>query len=249
MGAQRKRSEADIYHVVTRGTGRQLIFEDDADRRRFLTALVKRLAEEHVELYAWCLMSNHVHLLLRAPLEQISASMRKALGEYALYFNDKSGRTGHLFQARFGSEPVTSDEQLLAAVCYIHNNPVKAGMSSAENYPWSSFGEYVGEARYCQTSFVLDVAGGVEELRRLHHDLGPAAPLGPGSHRNATRAMPDACAISLAKTTLGEIRLEDVKSLEPGPRREAILLLKQAGLSVRQIERLTGIGRNIIQRS
>ena len=249
MGAKRKQSESGIYHVVARGTGRQLIFNDDADRVRFLKTLEKRLGDCNVEWYAWCLMNNHVHLLLRGPIEEISSCLKKTLGAYAIYFNAKSGRVGHLFQGRFRSEPVDTDEYLLGVTCYIHNNPVKAGISRVDGYPWSSYQEYLGSARYCDTHFVLSIAGGVERFKRLHENLAPADYLDVGGQKCRTVPMLDSVAIEIAQYLLGDVTLDDVKSLDPPARRQALLALKRAGLSVRQIERLTGVGRNTIQRA
>lgn len=112
MRAQRAVSEAEIYHVISRGTGRQLIFECDGDRERYLALLGRAARQRQAVLYAWCLMGNHVHVLVRAPLERLSAMMRELNSSYAIWFNAKSGRVGHLFQGRFKSEPVDSDAYL-----------------------------------------------------------------------------------------------------------------------------------------
>lgn len=88
----RRRAESDIYHVVARGVGRQIIFEDDADRRRFLALLKERLADTEGALLAWCLMDNHFHLLLRMPLEELSKTMRSLQTAFALFFNRRHDR-------------------------------------------------------------------------------------------------------------------------------------------------------------
>ena len=249
MRTPRARCESNIYHVVARGTGRQVIFEGDADRDRFLAILDEALGAGEAELYAWCLMSNHVHLLLRAPVEVLSALMRRVLGSYALYFNAKSGRVGHLFQERFSSEPVEDDAYLLAVVRYIHRNPVKAGLSDVESWPWSSYGEYLGRKGPCSVEFPLSVFGGKDGFVAFHAAEGDEPCLDVIEGRSATRAMPDECAADIAREVLDGEDLDGLKALEPQARDAYLARLKQAGLTIRQIERLTGVGRGTVQRA
>ena len=88
-----------------------------------------------VEVFGWCLMGNHVHLLLHGHIAGISKAMQVLLGTYALKFNEQTGRSGHLFQERFSSEPIDSDEYLLSALRYIHQNPDKARIATYDSYP------------------------------------------------------------------------------------------------------------------
>ena len=136
--------ESGFYHVVMRGVGKQVLFEDGQDRDGFLRRLRETCGELGVKIVAWCLMSNHVHLLLRGDMDAISRAMRRVESAYASRFNARHGRTGTLFQGRFTSVPVESDEQLCAAVRYIHLNPVKAG--EPIDGPWSSYAEYAAGA-------------------------------------------------------------------------------------------------------
>ena len=121
---QRERSEGEVYHVTMRGTGRQLIFEDAKDRERFLEVLARETSENDAEVLAWCLMGNHAHILLHVPLEKMAVIMRELGRTYAMYFNARHDRVGHLLQGRYGSVPVKTDAQLLETVRYIHRNPV-----------------------------------------------------------------------------------------------------------------------------
>ena len=101
-------SNSGYYHVVMRGIGKQILFEERADYLRFLETLERYLSEEPFDVLAYCLMENHVHLLLhtQSGLERI---MKRIAGSYAYYFNNKYERSGHLFQDRFSSEPIDSD--------------------------------------------------------------------------------------------------------------------------------------------
>ena len=148
----RKKSGTGIYHIMLRGINRQDIFEGDDDylhMTMILRGMTERFDEHGVKLpplctfYAYCLMSNHVHLLLQEREEDISNVVKRVGVTYAHYFNKKYDRSGHLFQDRFRSEPVDSIEYFITLLRYIHQNPVKAGIvENVVDYQWSSWKEY-----------------------------------------------------------------------------------------------------------
>lgn len=252
MRTARQQSVSDIYHVIGRGAGRQIIFEDDEDRNAFLRLLKSNLDKSSADLYAWCLMDNHYHLLVRARLEQLGVCMKLLGGAYALRFNARHDRTGHLFQDRFKSEPVNDDTYLMTVVRYIHKNPEKAGLGACAAYRWSSYGEYTGRSRLCDTEFVLALFDGIENFEAFHRSFEGECCLDVDGVRSATRSMPDAQAADLTSQTLaaiGAVEAGQVKSLGRAERNAALRALKQAGLSVRQIERATGVSRGAIQRA
>ena len=250
MRASRKQSTADIYHVIARGTGRQLIFETEEDRRRFLKLMADALQETEADLYAWCLMNNHVHLLVHASLQDLADFMHRVCGPYAQWFNLKTGRVGHLFQERFKSEPISDDAYLKTVVRYIHENPEKGGVAPTSRYRWSSYREYVGSPGICRTDFVLGVFGGVEAFKRFHAEPHEDfACLEVDLDRSATRPMSDESTNEAVLRALGTIPVHTVKALPIERRNECIRALREAGLSIRQIERLTGLGRNTIARA
>lgn len=249
----RKQCESDIYHVFIRGVGKQLVFEDDQDRETFLELIVRFVGED-VSLLAWVLMGNHIHLVLRGPLGSISSFMQRIETVYSGYFNGRHGRTGHLFQGRFGSEGIKDDQQLLAALRYVHQNPARAGMSDGCDYEWSSYREYIGEPTcvpaLCNTAFVLALFdGSIAQFKRFH-EVEETMSLQDveGSHRRYER-ISDAQALRIADQMLGEGWKEALSDCAKAERDKRLRMLKRAGLSVRQIERITGIGRGIIQRS
>jgi len=132
-------SSTGIYHVMLRGNERKSLFLDNEDRRRFLATMSSKKAEASFMLFAFCLMDNHVHLLIREGSEPLAVTMKRINGSYAYYFNQKHNRIGHLFQDRFKSVPVENEQYLLKVVRYIHQNPVKAGMvGDPSEYRWSS---------------------------------------------------------------------------------------------------------------
>lgn len=246
MRMPRKQCDSDIYHVISRGVGRHVIFEDDKDRQQYLDSLRVFCTKECVTIYAWCLMDNHVHLLLLAPMEAISATMRKLNATYAQYFNLKYDRVGHLFQDRFKSEPVESDEYFLTALRYIHQNPQKAGIANVASYPWSSYHEYIHAPLLCDTQFALDLFGSKEAFVAFHNvSADPFACMSAETNRgvrNVEKLRETALAV------IGETNLEVIATLPKNERNTLLKKLKDSGLSVRQIERLTGIGRGIIQK-
>ena len=250
MSKQRKVSEGSVYHVISRGTGRQMIFEDDDDCRFFLYLLRKVLSDNAVELYAWCLMSNHFHLLLHGELESISLCMHGLCSGYAHWFNEKAGRTGHLFQERFRSDAIDTDAYLLTVIRYIHQNPVKAGLSDVSTYRWSSYQEYVGRPELCATRFPLEVFGGRRTFVDFHMQDGEVVGcIDVDISKDTKRAAEDARALRMAQAMLDNTPLTDLKTLPKEERNAHLGRLKRAGFSIRQLERLTGIGRNIIARA
>ena len=124
----REKSQSNIYHVMLRGVNRQIIFEDDRDRQYFMTAMQRCKEVSRYRLHAFCLMPNHVHLLIEPAEEPLETVFKRIGVSYANYFNKRHERVGHLFQDRFRSENVETDEYYMTALRYILQNPVKAGI-------------------------------------------------------------------------------------------------------------------------
>ena len=241
----RRVSESGYYHVMLRGNGRQVIFEDDADRRAFLEALGEAMSSRGIEIVAWCLMSNHVHLLLADPGGRLSDAIHAMTTSYAGHFNRRSGHVGSVFAGRFKSVPVEDDAQLLAAVRYIHDNPVKAGICAVpDEYPWSSYHEYVGEPWIASVETVLDLVGGIDRF-----ECFSLAPRPTGYCFRPGARVPEEDAADVARAAIYPVALADVKTLDGEERVRVLSLMRDAGLSVRQVERLTGVGRYAIEKS
>jgi len=140
----RAKSKSGVYHIMLRGNEKRDIYIDDEDRQRFIETLGDRIKKGKYSLYAYCLMDNHIHMLIRESDKSIAELIRRVAPSYVYYFNKKYERIGHLFQDRYKSEQIETDAYLLSAVRYIHKNPVKAGIVSKEiDYQWSSFKEYI----------------------------------------------------------------------------------------------------------
>ena len=130
----------DYFHICARGNNGQAVFADDKDRLRYLGLLEKYRLKFQLQYLAYCLMTNHVHLLLVSPsIQTLSKSMHAIHVAYVMYFNRRHERRGHLFQDRFVSWVIKGGDHLLEAKEYIENNPVKSHMvTTKEDYPWSS---------------------------------------------------------------------------------------------------------------
>ena len=149
--------EGAIHHVVIRGVEQRRVFDDDADRERFLGRLSKFCGEVEVRLLLFCLMRNHVHLLVETPGANLGAFMHRLQTAYTVYYNLRQHRVGHLFQGRYKAIPVEGDQYLLKLSRYIHLNPVQVGsLKTAEllvrikalrDYAWSSYPAYLGKAK------------------------------------------------------------------------------------------------------
>lgn len=240
-------AKSGIYHVVSRGSGRQIIFEDDVDRKKYLDVLKENLVKYDASLYAWCLMGNHTHLIISSSLEDLSKLMRHLNSSYSMFFNKRHGRIGHLMQGRFKSEPINDEAYLLTAIRYVHKNPEKAKIAPTETYPWSSFQELVGknvELGLSNVSWVLDLFSGKEGFLKFHAKDDLSAPC--IDVERGRKLLPDDEAIIVARAVLTDCSLEEVPGFSKKDRDNAIRKLRAANLSVRQIERLTGVSRSIV---
>lgn len=171
-----------LYHVTARGDRREAIFDDDQDRRTFLSTLGQVVSRFNWVCHAWCLMDNHYHLLIQTPDGNLSRGMRQLNGVYTQASNRRHARVGHLFQGRFKAILVDSDVYLLELTRYVVLNPVRAGMvSSPADWPWSSYrasaglepaapwlavdgslAQFSGQRRRAQTRYTQFVAEGIK---------------------------------------------------------------------------------------
>jgi putative transposase len=129
-----------VYHVIARGNERASIYRDDADRFAFLRVLARVVNRFGWRCHAYCLMSNHYHLVVETPRPNLPTGMQQLNGRYAQWFNERHDRCGHVFHARYRSILVQKDSHLLALCRYVVLNPVRAGLCrSPTSYHWSSY--------------------------------------------------------------------------------------------------------------
>ena len=165
----RKISRSNIYHVILRGINRQTIFEDDGDRHYFMTVLQYYKGISGYKLHAFCLMGNHVHLLIEPAGEPLGQIFKRVGVRYVNWYNRKYERSGHLFQDRFRSENVDSEQYYRIVLRYILQNPMKAGLERQPgSWRWSSFLAYQkGAGSITDTQYAIDVFGSRENLIRF----------------------------------------------------------------------------------
>ncbi len=148
-----------VYHVIARGNARALIYQDDADRFRFLHALARVVDRFGWLCHAYCLMGNHYHLVVETPSPNLPTGVQQLNGPYAQGFNWRHGRCGHVFQARYRSILVERDSHLLALCRYVVLNPVRAGLCpDPGDYFWSSYRATAGRVsaeRFLVTDWIL----------------------------------------------------------------------------------------------
>ena len=253
----RESSGTGIYHVMLRGINRQNIFYDVNDYETFLMSLRKLTHpedEKHLpkpplcDVYAYCLMPNHVHLLLREKSEGLAVVMKSLGVAYAWHYNKKYQHLGPVFQDRFRSEPVNNDAYFFTLLRYIHQNPQKAGLSeSVASYQWSSWHEFEGINLICATKPITNRMP-LEELRALVFEPLPntASILDIDCKR---RRMTDEEVCQLLVTEFGLRQVQDVLLLSREKQKDVIRFARESGASIRQIERLTGISFSFISRA
>jgi putative transposase len=247
----RKRSETGIYHVMIRGINRQVIFEDDEDRTRFLETIRSYKEVSKYKVYAYCLMGNHVHLLMGETDEPIGQSIKRICGSFVYWYNWTHERIGHLFQERFKSEVIEDDTYFLTVFRYIHQNPLKAGLVSEINkYKWSSYREYFGKSRLVDTEFALrmfagDNAQALVQLKRFLKETNEDQCL---DYEGKKRLLDSDIRGYLLQYGISNTSI--LQQMEKSQRDDIIRAVKSIdGVTVRQLSRITGISKSVIDRA
>ena len=239
--AARKRSTSGYYHVVPKGIHDQTIFESDADRRIYTELLRQAKERFDIRIHAYCLMSNHIHLVLEDEHDMLSSFMKHIDERYGMYLAELTGRKGGVFVRPYWSEPIESDNYLLCAVRYVHANPAAAGICPASVYEWSSAKDYLGRSGMTDTEMVLDMCGGRDGFIAFSRASNSTACAFPGS--KLKNHLTDEEAIRLAQSILG-MNAREVGAQSKNERDSSVRLLANRGFPVAQIARITGVGRN-----
>ena len=245
----REKSSTGIYHVMLRGINHQIIFEDDEDYHKYLETLKKYQDESGYTIYAYCLMGNHIHLLIKEEREELGIAFRRIGASYVYWYNWKYGRRGHLFQDRYKSEVVENDSYFLTVILYIHQNPVKAGIvKDIADYRWSSYGEYIGEAGLCKTEFALNMfSTDRAKAIKLFKEFNLAENQERCLDYDQYIRLNDAEASEFIRSITGVRCPTEIQGFDKDKRNVVIKACKDKGLSFRQIERLTGVSFGVIR--
>ncbi len=248
----REKSETGVYHVILRGINRQILFEDNEDKDKFIYTLKKYKEACEYEVYAYCIMDNHIHILIREGKEPLSRSMKRIGVSYVYWYNQKYERSGHLFQDRYKSETVEDDKYLLAVLRYIHQNPLKAGMiDNIDKYKWSSHLEYINKADISDTNLILEIFAderklAIQRYKEYMRLIGREECL----EIKELKKLNDKEGLEIIKRHLSIKCVEELKKLDKSERDDSLRKLKSIdGLSIRQIARITGFTVNIVARA
>ena len=241
----RKQSESGIYHIMLRGINQQQIFEDEEDNQKFIEVLKDCKLISGYKVFAYCLMGNHLHLLMKVEKENLGQIFKRIGARYVYWYNWKYHRKGHLFQDRFKSEPVDDDSYFLAVLRYIHQNPVKAGIDGL-NYKFSSYNEYLNEkdGQLTDVDFVYEMISKDQFVSfNIEANDDEFLDLELDDFRlTDAEARAIILAISKCKT------VTEFQGLDIEHRNRYLMESKENGISIRQLSRLTGVSKGIVEK-
>lgn len=261
----REKSSTGIYHVMLRGVNRQIIFEEPGDYHKFIGLLRHSVSStdefgkplpSRCSIFAYCIMPNHVHLIIQEKQECLSETVRFIATAYALYYNKKYERCGHLFQDRFKSEPVNDFAYFVTLLRYVHQNPVAGGLClQVKDYEWSSWGEYLAAQRtqrgqalvcpICDVSAVLRRIP-IEELQELVNEpLRKTAQILDFDKRRGSVTNDEI--IGYLADNYGLRHPVDLQLYSKERRNDILRDCKELGASIRQLSRLTGFSERIVR--
>ena len=236
-------SRSGIYHILFCGVNNENLFREKADFAKLKETIATLKQEMGFEIYAYCFMSNHVHLVLKEKnIGDISLIMKRILSKYARWFNMKYNRSGAL-ASKFKSAPVEINEYFLPLIKYIHHKPLKASIvDKPDKYPYSSYREYVYTAELVDTTFLMDKISLQDFIE--HHQMIENIQFFVSDKSKKS----DEDIIFLMKK---QYKIEYPKSISrlPIAERDAILHELKKDIPVNQLQKITGISKGIITRA
>ncbi len=249
----RQKSSTGIYHIMLRGLNKQDIFHEDEDRIKYIETLKKYKDISDYKIYAYCLMDNHIHLLIKEVKESISQSMKRIGVGYVHWYNKKYERCGHLFQDRYKSEVVEDDKYLMVVLRYIHQNPLKLpDVKSFNEYQWSSYKDFIYQnSKLTDIDFILNILDddhneAVERFKRFMNEKNDDDCL---SYYTKKNTLTDEDAKELIKQCADLDNPEILKEMDKKDRDYIIKKLRNNNISIRQLSRITGLGRGVIEKA
>lgn len=247
-------SKSQTYHVMLRGNNKENIFANDEDKSTILYLIKEKKIECGYSVFAYCVMDNHIHLVIKEGIENLFNIIKKIAVSYAYYYNKKYKRIGHVFQDRYRSENIEDDKYLLTVIRYIHQNPLKAGINTIEGYKWSSFTEYITKKSYIidaediLSMFSSDTKVSLNEFVQFNHE----------NTKEEFLDVEDNCEID--ETNVKEfinhflkeknISLNELNNLSNKEVRKELLeiLHNKSNFSIRKIAMTTGLNREMVRR-
>ena len=245
-------SSTGIYHIILRSVNQHIIFEEDSDYQKFLFILSDCKKKYDIDIYAYCLMDNHIHILLLLPKDKLSSFFQSLGTRFVRWYNNKYSRSGHLFQDRFYSSAIENNHAFLSALIYIHDNPVKANMCRhASEYRWSSIGAYYGAKNsLVNLSFAYNIAGSKDSLLHFfaQETVSSDDPLFKKDHRQTNHFFTDEKALAVFKSVTHLSSASEATTLEKAKRNAYIRALKEKSLTIKQIARIMDVSASTVKR-
>lgn len=234
---------------MMRGINKQTIFEDDVDKLRLLETIKRVKDISKMQIYCYCLMDNHIHLLMKETEESVSKVIQRISSSYVYWYNQKYERCGHLFQDRFKSENVETIPYFLTVLRYIHQNPVKAGLvTNVFECKWTSINEYFNHSNFVSTDLGLNwLSPDRSKAIQLFTDYMQVMNDDHCLDDYVWRVTDNDVRSHLVR--LGVPNNSTLQQMEKGKRDAIILELKALhGVTFRQLSRITGISKSVIGR-
>lgn len=242
----RKKSESGIYHVMLRGINQQQVFEDGEDYERFIQILKDCKVVSGYKIFAYCLMGNHIHLLIQEQKEPLEQIMKRIATRFVYWYNIKYRRVGHLFQDRYKSEPVNDDSYFLAVVRYIHQNPIKASLcKKLSGYKYSSYKSFFDDSGFIDKDFVFGIIP-IELFEAFNNESNDDKCLEIES-RVSIRVTDEEAQKIIYKYSKCKC-VAEFQELKKDLKEKYIKKFYENGISIRQIARLCGESKGIVEK-
>lgn len=250
----RQESSTKVYHIILRGNAKQDIFLEKQDYTKFIKELSKTKEKYENKIYAYCLMPNHIHLVIYDEKDNLSIAIQSLTVSYSSYWNKKYERVGHLFQNRFLSKAVETESYLKTLCRYIHQNPSKSGISKMEEYPWSSYQEYAKDAQgIVDKKQICALFGNNKQeaqynLIEFHKNREEQNNIKDFAEYEIVKKLSDEQAKKCIEEILKIENIQEVIQYSVTKRNEYLKRLKGIqGISKTQISRLTGLSKRMIE--
>ena len=242
----------NTYHILLRGINKQDIFLDKYDKDKFTKYLIDTKEKYNYSIYSYVIMNNHVHLNIYDKEDSMSKIIHKLCTSYGMYFNRKYERVGHIFQDRFKSIGIDTEEYLLNLTRYIHRNPEKDGISKLNKYKWSSYNEYINNNKFItDIDFILNLFDGdrtkaIEKFVQYNKLIDRKY---SDAEYELESRLNDEDVNYCIKRILNIKNVLEIQNYEKTEKREMVYEISQIkGISSSQMERLLGMSKRTIQR-
>ena len=248
---ENQKSYTNVYHVILRSINQQEIFYDNNDRSKFLKCLKLTKEKYQYDLYAYILMNNHVHLLIKDGKDNLSKIIQSLATSYAMYFNKKYQRIGHVFYNRFKSKEIENLGYFLNVIRYIHFNCEKAKMCEFDKFYWSSYHDFFKLTSLTDTTRVLKIIElNQNEFQYIHEEYRKLKGFEKDNFELEEINLDDKLAVQKIKEQLKIDNLVSIQNFNNRKRDEIISnILKIEGIKKNQLARILGVSERLIYRA